>query len=79
MGLIWGIGSSYFAPTAEAARYHAVHLSLTGIRGIIGPLLGVWIYQLSGFYGAFGASVLMQLVAMFIMKNSLAKRARVEY
>lgn len=78
MGLIWGIGSSYFAPPEEAARYHAVHLSLTGLRGIVGPLLGVWIYQLSGFYGAFGASVIMQVFAMWIMKRSLEKRGKIK-
>ena len=71
MALIWGIGATYFAPREEAARFHAVHLSLTGIRGIIGPLLGVLIKYLFGFYGAFACIVGMEIIAIYLMRKSV--------
>jgi hypothetical protein len=74
MGMVWGIGSSYFAPAEEAARYHSIHLSLTGIRGILAPPIGVIVFKLSGYYGSFGCAIGMQLLAMTIMYLSLKRR-----
>ncbi len=71
MALIWGIGATYFAPREEAARFHAVHLSLTGIRGLIGPILGVVVNYLFGFYGAFACIVGLEIVAIYIMRKSV--------
>ena len=71
MALIWGIGATYFAPREEAARFHAVHLSLTGIRGLIGPILGVLVYRLLGVYGALACIVGLEMVAIYIMRKSV--------
>lgn len=78
--ILWGIGSSYFSPVKEVAFYHSIHCSLTGIRGIIAPLLGSAIYSAgsllgeeAAYYGAFGSGILMLLWAIFQLKESMKK------
>jgi MFS family permease len=73
MTLLWNIGSTYFAAPSEGGRYHSIHLSLTGIRGLISPALGVVIYTFAGFVGAFVSSIIMMIVAMLIMRYSIKK------
>ena len=43
--LIWNLGHNDFAPQERNVEYMSVHVTLTGIRGLIAPLIGV------GFYG----------------------------
>jgi hypothetical protein len=44
--LAWNLGHLDFAPPShKATQYMAVHVTLTGVRGIIAPLLAVSIYQ----------------------------------
>jgi hypothetical protein len=44
--LAWNLGHLDFAPPShKATQYMAVHVTLTGVRGIIAPLLAVTIYQ----------------------------------
>jgi hypothetical protein len=44
-GVVWTIGSLYFAPGGDEGLYAGVHTSLTGIRGIIAPLAGLWFFE----------------------------------
>lgn len=47
--LAWNLGHQHFAPRERDAEYMGVHITLTGIRGVLGPLLGVQIFNsLSG-------------------------------
>jgi MFS family permease len=73
MALVWGIGSSYFAPAHEAARYHSLHITLTGIRGLIAPPIGVLLYKIGGFSFTFACCMCFQAVAMYIMWRSMKK------
>ena len=41
----WNLGHLDFASPARAAQYMGTHVTLTGMRGLIAPLLGVWLYQ----------------------------------
>lgn len=44
--LAWNLGHLDFAPPShKATQYMAVHVTLTGVRGIIAPMLAVTIYQ----------------------------------
>ena len=43
--LVWNLGHNDFAPQERNVEYMSVHVTLTGIRGLIAPLIGV------GFYG----------------------------
>lgn len=44
--LAWNLGHHDFAKEHNASQYMGVHVTLTGIRGLIAPFLGVGIYQL---------------------------------
>ncbi len=44
--LAWNLGHQHFAPPDRDAEYMGVHITLTGIRGVIGPIIGVQLYLL---------------------------------
>ncbi|MDQ7014002.1 MAG: MFS transporter [Planctomycetota bacterium] len=44
--LAWTLGHLDFAPAARASEYMGVHVTLTGVRGLIAPFLGVGMYEL---------------------------------
>ena len=68
MVLLWNIGSSYFCEPSEAGTYQSLHLSLTGVRAIVAPLLGVFFYEMFGFTPTFilGSSVAFGAVVLMI-------------
>lgn len=73
MGILWSIGSAYFCKKEEAGDYQAVHLSLTGIRGWVAPLLGIFFFELFGFTSTFSLSMSMLLAAVIFMLYSANK------
>ncbi len=42
--MAWSLGHHDFAPADKESQYMAVHVTLTGVRGIIAPLLAVTLY-----------------------------------
>ncbi len=42
--LAWELGHHDFARREEAASYMAIHVTLTGVRGIFAPFVGTWMY-----------------------------------
>jgi hypothetical protein len=44
--LAWNLGHHDFAKDHNASQYMGVHVTLTGIRGLIAPFIGVGIYQM---------------------------------
>jgi len=40
----WLTGSLYFAKQDQVSLYNSIHVALTGLRGMIAPMIGVWIY-----------------------------------
>ena len=43
--LAWTLGHLDFAPPHRASQYMGVHVSLTGVRGLFSPFLGVMLYE----------------------------------
>ena len=43
--LAWNLGHQHFAPPNRDAEYMGVHVTLTGVRGLLGPLMAVEIYR----------------------------------
>jgi hypothetical protein len=41
----WNLGHNDFASAGRAQHYMGVHVTLTGVRGAIGPPAGILIYQ----------------------------------
>ena len=46
--IAWNLWVTKYAPPGKAGAYMSVHVSLTGIRGTIGPILGYWAVNLIG-------------------------------
>jgi len=72
--LVWHIGSMYYAPRGMVAIYQGIHVSLTGLRGLTGPLIGLVVLQTCGTRWPFALSALLFLAAALLM----AKQAKAE-
>lgn len=72
--LSWNVGTAYFSKDAsKVADFHAVHITLTGLRGLLAPL-GVVIYKQWGYGFTFGISLFFVFVALIIIEVSLKKK-----
>jgi len=49
--LAWNLGHLDFAPPGRESEYMGVHVTLTGVRGALAPMLGVGVYTLAGSAG----------------------------
>jgi len=67
MPILWGIGSSYFCKSHEAADYQSVHLFLTGLRALFAPIIGIKLYEWYGFSFTYGVGVVLLLLAIVVM------------
>ena len=76
MTLLWNIGSAYYCQPDEAGSYQSVHLSLTGVRAMFAPLLGVFFYEMIGFTGTFLIAIGALLAAIVLMIWSYKKDKR---
>jgi predicted MFS family arabinose efflux permease len=73
MPLLWNIGSAYFCKPEEAGTYQSLHLSLTGLRAVMAPILGVFFYEKLGFTVTFIISILFSMGAVALMVWSWKK------
>lgn len=76
MGLLWFIGSAYFSKNEEVADYQSIHLSLTGLRGMFAPLVGIYFYILIDFRGVFLLGVGLIILSVFTMIYSLNRERK---
>jgi len=67
MSLLWSIGSAYFCKNEDAGNYQSVHLSLTGVRALFAPLIGVFFYETIGFFYTFLIAMISLLLGILIM------------
>ncbi len=67
MVLLWNIGSAYFCKPEESGTYQSLHLSLTGVRAIFAPLVGVVFYELFGFTATFSMAIFSLLCGIVLM------------
>lgn len=74
MSLLWFIGSAYFAKDQDAANYQSVHLTLTGMRGMFAPIIGIVFYELFGFAWTFGIAIFSLSIAIVLMFVSMKNR-----
>ncbi|MBN2857987.1 MAG: MFS transporter, partial [Candidatus Delongbacteria bacterium] len=73
MLLLWNIGSAYFCDGDDVSTYQSIHISLTGLRGMIAPLIGVGVYQYIGFFNTFIVASLFVVFSVFFMYYSMRK------
>jgi len=56
VNISWNMSSIYFAGNDEAAMYQSVHVTMTGIRGIIAPVLGFVLMKVFNIMAVFVAA-----------------------
>lgn len=65
--LSWNLGSIYYAPHAEVSNYQAVHITLTGLRGIFSPFLGYIILKMVSIEATFVVASVLFLAGGVMM------------
>jgi MFS family permease len=68
--ITWNIGSIYFAEPNREVAYQSVHLTMTGVRGIIAPVIGWMIMSFADFNTAFVVSAVIFIIAAYLMSRS---------
>lgn len=48
--IAWNIGHLHFAEDEKAELYMGIHVSLTGLRGLVAPFVGTLIYEFFGWW-----------------------------
>ncbi len=66
VNITWTMGSITFAGEEDSAMYQSVHISITGIRGLIAPVFGFLVYKFMGILSVFLISFFCELIASFI-------------
>lgn len=69
----WLTGSLYFARPEHVSLYNSIHVGLTGIRGMIAPVVGLIIYREYGSTEIFAVATVLSImgaVAMFLQGRS---------
>ncbi len=51
--VLWNLGSLHFAGARDSLVYQGLHVTLTGVRGFIGPLLGYYLLSRVGYRADF--------------------------
>lgn len=67
----WNVGHHDFAPPAKASQYMGVHVSLTGLRGLIAPLIGVGLYQLAQTLAPDYSRWVLVLPMLFVLSGAV--------
>ncbi|MDO9578261.1 MAG: MFS transporter [Candidatus Cloacimonadales bacterium] len=62
----WNISSIQFAGDEDVSMYQSVHVTLTGIRGMIGPFLGLFIMEILGIKAVFITAIFLFLLAAYL-------------
>ena len=69
----WNLSSIYYAPSMEVANYQAVHITLTGVRGVFAPFIGYMILKLVSIEATFIVSSMFFLFAGVMMLRESRK------
>ena len=73
----WTLGHNDFAPRGEETRYMALHVTLTGMRGLVAPPLTIALYHLLDNLrtGLGPAALLVPLLLVVARRVSLSRHA----
>jgi hypothetical protein len=76
----WTLGHNDFAPRGEETRYMALHVTLTGLRGLVAPPLTIGAYHaldwIHGGWGAFALAIPFALVLTGARRFERMRRQR---
>ncbi len=74
MSILWYIGSAYFCKDEDVSTYQAIHTSLTGVRGLFAPLLGIVIFSFFGYNVTFSFGAFLLFTAIIILVRSYKRK-----
>ncbi len=66
VNIAWSMGSISFAGKEDASMFQSVHVTLTGVRGLIAPFLGFIILRTFGLTSVFVVAFLFLATASFL-------------
>lgn len=66
INIAWNMGSIFFAGSEDASMYQSVHVTMTGIRGVIAPLLGLLLLKTTGLASVFAVSSAFLITASYL-------------
>ncbi len=76
----WTLGHNDFAPRGQETRYMALHVTLTGIRGLLAPPLGVAAYHLiERFERGYGVWALLLPLGLVVLGAREFSRMRRDF
>jgi MFS family permease len=73
VAVAWSMSSLVFAGDEDGALYQGIHVTLTGFRGLLGPLLGLLIMSTLGWTAAFWIAGGLLFLAAFLMQRQGAE------
>jgi MFS family permease len=65
--IAWALSSIYYAPKYQESNYQAVHITLTGLRGVFSPALGYAVMKIFAIEYTFVLSALLFLSGGLLM------------
>lgn len=74
VSIAWNMSSVYFAGEEDSSMYQSIHVTFTGIRGVLAPLLGFAIKKVFDVYGIFIAAILFFILAASVSYGGYKKR-----
>ena len=69
--LAWNLGHNDFATDENASQYMAVHVTLTGIRGLIAPFVGTSLYVWFETFGAGSGAWVFAIAGVLLVIGSI--------
>jgi hypothetical protein len=63
LNVVWNLGPMHLAPRGKARDYMGVHVTLVGVRGLIGPPLAIVLREALGVHAALAVGGLFALAA----------------
>jgi len=65
--IAWSLSSIFYAPKSEVSNYQAVHITLTGVRGVFSPALGYAVMRIFEIEYSFYLSAVLFLFGGIMM------------
>lgn len=75
ISIAWNIGSIRFAGSSEPGLYQGVHVTLTGVRSLFGPLLGWAVLETLGYRAAFFMAAGLFAAATLLMLTDPSRKS----
>ncbi|KKM09095.1 hypothetical protein SY88_20315 [Clostridiales bacterium PH28_bin88] len=63
----------YFANDEDPSGYMAIHSTLGGVRGLVAPILGAWIFEKYGYQAVFSVSAVLIFLGTMILFSLVRK------